>query len=76
MTEQSNTLTFNHGYPALETLDNDARKTRRMGRIGVLTEMLLSEICHMAGEEASDGLKARLIQAGGEIGKSTRTILD
>jgi len=70
------TQTITEGYPPIETLDTDARKTRRMGRIGVLTEMLLSEICHMAGEEASDGLKARLIQAGVNVGREMRTILD
>lgn len=72
-----NTLTIEtDGYPAIEALTGEARKKRRMGRAGVLTELLLQEICHMAEEEADDGVKARLIQAGVNVGQAMRTVLD
>jgi len=70
------TLTITEDYYALESLGAEARKQRRLGRIGVLTEMILQEICHMAGEEASDGLKSRLIQAGVNVGREMRNVLD
>jgi len=70
------TLTITEDYYALESLGAEARKTRRLGRIGVLTEMILQEICHMADEEADDGVKARLIQAGVNVGREMRNVLD